>query len=298
MQTIAALNPTASLRAFVELLKPITWFPPMWAYACGVISAGASAGGSWLAIAAGVILAGPLVCGTSQVVNDWFDRHVDAINEPDRPIPSGRIPGRWGLYLGVVWSLLSLLVAFALGPIVLVAAIVGLLLAWAYSAPPARLKLNGWFGNAACGFCYETLPWITGAAVMTVGAPDWRVFAVAVLYGAGAHGIMTLNDFKAIDGDRQLGVRTIPVQLGPDKAARLACWVMAAPQLAVVALLLTWELPWHALGVAGVLAAQFACMPKLLADPRGRAPWYNGTGISLYVSGMMIAAFGLRSLLG
>ncbi len=37
-------------------------------------------------------------------------------------------------------------------------------------------------------------------------------------------------------------------------------------------------------------------MRRLLADPRGRAPWYNATGISLYVTGMMVAAFALRSL--
>ncbi|MEM8767214.1 MAG: chlorophyll synthase ChlG [Pseudomonadota bacterium] len=295
MQTTVTLSPTDSLRSFVELLKPITWFPPMWAYACGVISAGASATGSWPAIAAGVFLAGPLVCGTSQIANDWYDRHVDAINEPGRPIPSGRIPGRWGLYLAILWTGLSLLVAASLGSIVFLAAIVGLLLAWAYSAPPARLKLNGWYGNAACGFCYESLPWITGAAVMAAGLPDWRIFLVAILYGIGAHGIMTLNDFKAIEGDRQLRIRTIPVQLGPDRAAKLACWVMAVPQLGVIAALALWQLPWHALAVAAVLAAQLACMPRLLSDPRGRAPWYNGTGITLYVSGMMIAAFALRA---
>ena len=59
----------------------------MWAFACGVVSSGQSiAEQPWL-LAAGVLLAGPLLCGASQVVNDWFDRHVDAINEPDRPIP-------------------------------------------------------------------------------------------------------------------------------------------------------------------------------------------------------------------
>ena len=42
-----------------------------------------------------------------------------------------------------------------------------LALAWLYSAPPIRLKQNGWWGNAACAACYEGLPWITGAAVMT-----------------------------------------------------------------------------------------------------------------------------------
>ena len=282
--------------AFLELLKPVTWFPPMWAYACGVVSGGSTAAASWPAIAAGVLLAGPLVCGTSQVVNDWFDREVDAINEPDRPIPSGRIPGRWGLYLGIFWTLVSLAVALALGPIVFAATILGLVLAWAYSAPPARLKLNGWYGNAACGYCYETLPWITGAAVITAGLPDWRILLVAVLYGTGAHGIMVLNDFKALEGDRQLGVRTIPVQLGPERAGRLACWVMALPQLAVLALLVYWQLYGHAIAVAAVLLAQLACMPRLLADPRARAPWYNGTGVALYVTGMMITAFGLRGL--
>ena len=50
-----------------------------------------------------------MVCATSQAVNDWFDRHVDAINEPNRPIPSGRIPGRWGLYIALIWGTWSII---------------------------------------------------------------------------------------------------------------------------------------------------------------------------------------------
>src|SRR5215467_10713842 len=111
------------LSAVVELLKPITWFAPMWAFGCGLISAGVSGDSRWLIVAAGVLLAGPLVCATSQAVNDWFDRDVDAINEPQRPIPSGRIPGRWGLYIACLWTALSLVVAATLGPWVFVAEI-------------------------------------------------------------------------------------------------------------------------------------------------------------------------------
>ena len=151
----------------LELLKPITWFPPMWAFGCGIVSSGVSPGQRWPLIIAGVLLAGPMVCGTSQAVNDWYDRHVDAINEPNRPIPSGRIPGRWGLYIAIVWTGLSLLLATVLGVWGFAAAVFGLALAWAYSAPPIRLKQNGWWGNAACGLCYEGLPWFTGAAVMS-----------------------------------------------------------------------------------------------------------------------------------
>ena len=286
---------TPAPSALVELLKPITWFAPMWAFACGVVSSGQSTHGQWPVIMAGVVLAGPLVCATSQAVNDWYDRHVDAINEPNRPIPSGRMPGRWGLYVAAAWTGLSLLVAAALGPWILGAALFGLVLAWIYSAPPIRLKRNGWWGNAACGLCYEGLPWFTGAAVMAAAMPDSRVVVIALLYAIGAHGIMTLNDFKSVEGDRRMGVGSLPVRLGVDRAARVACLVMAVPQVAVVALLASWGRPFHAGIVALLLLAQFALMPRLLREPRGQAPWYNATGTSLYVLGMLAAAFAVRS---
>jgi len=287
---------TPAPSAIVELLKPITWFAPMWAFGCGVISSGQTPSGQWLVIAAGVLLAGPLVCATSQAANDWFDRHVDAINEPDRPIPSGRIPGRWGLYLAAGWTVLSLVVAALLGPWILGAALFGLVLAWIYSAPPFRLKQNGWWGNSAVALCYEGLPWFTGAAVMAASMPDRRVLLVALLYSVGAHGIMTLNDFKSVEGDRAMGLRSLPVQLGSDRAARFACLVMAVPQVVVVALLLHWERPWHAALIAALLAGQLVLMTHFLKAPRARAAWYNGTGTTLYVFGMLAAAFALRPL--
>ncbi len=278
----------------VELLKPITWFAPMWAFACGVVSSGLPGRGHWTVIVAGVLLAGPLVCGTSQAVNDWFDRHVDAINEPRRPIPSGRIPGQVGLFIALGWTALSLLVATVLGRWGFAAAVLGLALAWAYSAPPLRLKRNGWWGNAACAACYEGLPWFTGAAVMAAARPDWRVVAVAALYSLGAHGIMTLNDFKSVEGDRATGIGSLPVRLGVDRAARLACLVMAAAQAGVAALLLYWGLPSYGGAIVALLLLQLALMPHFLERPRERAPWYNGTGTSLYVVGMLVCAFALR----
>jgi chlorophyll/bacteriochlorophyll a synthase len=282
--------------AVAELLKPITWFPPMWAFACGAVASGASANGRLGLVAAGVVLAGPLVCATSQAVNDWFDREVDAINEPQRPIPSGRMPGRWGLYVAVAWTLLSLAAAAAIGPWVLAAAAFGLVLAWAYSAPPLRLKNNGWWGNAACGLCYEGLAWITGAAVMAGGAPSLRSLILAALYSAGAHGIMTLNDFKSIEGDARMGVGSLPVQLGPQRAAWVACWVMALPQVAVIGLLFDWRQPLHAAGVAALLALQWLMMRRFLAAPRQRALWYSGFGVPLFVLGMLVSAFALRAV--
>ncbi len=287
-----------ALSAITELFKPITWFPPMWAFACGVVASGVPLqGGNWLLALVGIALAGPFVCATSQAVNDWFDRHVDAINEPHRPIPSGRMPGRWGLYIAIAWTVVSLAVALLLGPWGFGAAALGLLLAWAYSAPPLRLKQNGWWGNAACGISYEGIAWATGAAVMAGGSlPEVRSLALAALYSLGTHGIMTLNDFKSVDGDRRMGVRSLPVQLGEQRAARVACWTMALSQVGVIVLLLAWGQPLHALGIVALLAAQGLLMARVLADVRGKALWYSGFGVPLFVAGMMVSAFALRGL--
>ncbi len=280
----------------LRLIKPITWFPPVWAYLCGSVSAGVPLSGQWPLVLLGMVLAGPIVCGMSQAANDWCDRHVDAVNEPDRPIPSGRIPGRWGLWIALAMTVLSLAVGWFLGPWGFGATVVGVIAAWAYSAEPVRLKRSGWWGPGLVGLSYEGLPWFTGAAVLLAGPPRFEIVVVALLYAFGAHGIMTLNDFKALEGDRQHGVRSLPVVLGPEVAAKIACTVMALAQLLVISLLVIWGKPWHALGVLAVLLVQFAAMRVLFRDPKGKAPWYNGTGVVLYVTGMMVSAFALRGL--
>ncbi|MCC5999863.1 MAG: chlorophyll synthase ChlG [Pararhodobacter sp.] len=282
-------------RALLELIKPITWFPPMWAYLCGIVAIGVSPESWWLVVL-GVILAGPIVCGMSQAANDWCDRHVDAINEPHRPIPSGRIPGRWGLYVALAMSVLALAVGWQLGPWGFGATVLGVIAAWIYSVEPIRLKRSGWWGPGLVGLSYETLPWFTGAAVIAAGAPPFEVVVIAVLYGLGAHGIMTINDFKAIEGDRQMGLKSLPVVHGPEVAATIACTVMVLAQLVVICLLLVWGRPVHAAIITAGLGVQLWAMRRWMQDPARLAPWFNGTGVGPYVLGMMVAALALRGM--
>lgn len=277
----------------LELLKPITWFPPMWAFACGVISSGISVVENLDLLILGIIVAGPVVCGMSQAANDWCDRHVDTINEPNRPIPSGRMPGNWGLKIALGMTVLALALGWQLGVWGFIATIIAALAAWAYSIEPIRLKRSGIWGPGLVGLCYEGIPWFTGAAVMLQAFPDLKIILVAIAYAIGAHGIMTLNDFKALKGDKALGINSLPVQLGPERAAKIACYVMAIPQILVITFLFAWGLTTFSIFVLLLLIGQIFTMRRLLSDPEKFSPWYNSTGVLMFVSGMMVCALGL-----
>ena len=107
---------------------------------------------------------------------------------------------------------------------------------------------------------------------------------------------MTLNDFKSIEGDRRMGIGSLPVRLGVRGAARAACLAMAAPQAVVVGLLMHWQASGHAAVVAVLLGVQLVLMRRFLADPLARATWYSATGVLPFVLGMLTSALALREL--
>jgi chlorophyll synthase len=107
---------------------------------------------------------------------------------------------------------------------------------------------------------------------------------------------MTLNDFKAVEGDAQMGVRSLPVQLGVRGAACAACTFMLAAQWAVAVLLLVWGSPLSALAVLVLSLCQLPLMIRFVRSPVDKALSVSAFGVPLFVSGMMVSAWALRSL--
>jgi chlorophyll synthase len=281
----------ASLRTFA---KPGTWFAPMWAILVGCVAGGAA----WSFADVGrvllaMIMAGPLLCAFSQVVNDWFDREVDAINEPDRPTAANLLAPVQIVAIATVLALAALGIAAYLGTTVLWLALGGLLLAMTYSTPPLRLKAhNGWLAGAACAFAYEGFSWVAGAAAF--GHISQGTIVLATLYSLGSHGLMTLNDFKSVDGDRRFGLRSIPVMLGEANALKAAFAFIDVFQILAIAYLL-FHHAWIAAAVVFVLfAVQLPMQRRLATDPAKLAPWYCASAIPPFVWGMLAAALGTR----
>ncbi len=282
----------ASLRTFA---KPGTWFAPMWAMLVGCVAGGAvwtlpSVGKVLL----GTILAGPLLCAFSQVTNDWFDRDVDRINEPDRPTAANLLAPTTVLSIAAALAIAALGLALFLGHPVFRLALGGLALALAYSAPPLRLKArNGWIANAACAFAYEGFAWVAGAAIF--GRISTGTVVLAVLYSLGSHGLMTLNDFKSCEGDRRLGLRSLPVMLGLGGALRAAFAFIDVFQILAIAYVLVHRM-WLAGAIMAILfVVQLPMQRRLATDPKGLAPWYCASAIPPFVWGMLAAALAVRS---
>ncbi|MEI7555328.1 chlorophyll synthase ChlG [Candidatus Chlorohelix sp.] len=285
----------------IGIMKPVTWFAPMWAFLCGGVGVSMDWGKAEniFKLVLGIFLSGPVLCGLSQVLNDWFDREVDAINEPQRLIPSGKVGGGHVLVETLVLSILGVAIPMYLGTPVMILTALGFILALSYSIHPIRAKRNGWIGNALVALSYEGLPWLAGSTTFGAnGAGGWSSItslglAAAMFYSLGAHGIMTINDFKSIKGDTQMGIKTIPVQHGPRAAAWIAIVIMNISQVAVITLLVLSG-KWVNAGIVAVLlVGQFPLQRKFLNDPKGKAIWYNTTGTTMYVYGMLFTAIGI-----
>ena len=282
--------------AWVELLKPVTWIPVMCAYVAGALCSAAFTVASladwrlWL----GLLMSGPLISGTCQSMNDYFDRDVDAINEPYRPIPSGRI-GLREATLGIsLLCALTLLTAYLIHPWIVALALIGIVNAHLYSAKPIKLKRIVWVGNATVAASYILLPWMAGELAFK-GHISWTATTVAICYVIASIGSMTTNDFKSLEGDERMGIHTLPQVFGVARGAWLGIFVLDAGQIAAAGLLaLLGEWLWAALVGATVLP-QMWFQRTFLADPIHKAIWYNAHAQGFLVLGMFLAAWAVRA---
>jgi chlorophyll synthase len=168
-----------------------------------------------------------------------------------------------------------------------------MVLALAYSVPPIRLKArNGWLANTACAFSYEGFAWLAGAAAF--GSITTGTVVFATLFSLGAHGLMTLNDFKSLEGDRALGLRSIPVMLGEKKALAQAITFINLGQLLAMTYALSKGAWIAAAAMNLLLIVQLPMQRKLARDPKQYAPWYCASAIPPFCWSMLAAALALR----
>ncbi|MGB3139111.1 MAG: chlorophyll synthase ChlG [Nodosilinea sp.] len=285
----------------LQLMKPITWIPLIWGVVCGAASSGNY---RWsleyvLIAAACMLLSGPLLTGYTQTLNDFYDRDIDAINEPYRPIPSGAISIPQVATQILVLLIAGIAVAFALDrwanhsfPTITALALGGSLVSYIYSAPPLKLKQNGWLGNYALGASYIALPWWAGHALF--GDLTWQIVVLTLFYSLAGLGIAVVNDFKSVEGDRQMGLKSLPVMFGVSTAAWICVLAIDIFQGGVAAYLAAIHQNLYAVLLILLIIPQITFQDMyFLRDPLGNDVKYQASAQPFLVLGMLVTGLAL-----
>jgi chlorophyll synthase len=285
----------------LQLMKPITWIPLMWGILCGAASSGQF---TWsledvLKSATCMLLAGPMLTGYTQILNDYYDRDIDAINEPYRPIPSGAIS--LPQVIVQIWALLigGIGIAYLLDrwaghdfPTITVLAIGGSFLSYIYSAPPLKLKQNGWLGCYALGASYIAIPWWTGHALF--GDLNPTILILTLFYSLSGLGIAIVNDFKSVEGDRQLGLKSLPVMFGVTTAAWICVLMIDIFQGGIAAYLVSIKQNLYATILLLMIIPQITFQDMyFLRDPIENDVKYQASAQPFLVLGMLVTALAL-----
>lgn len=285
----------------LQLMKPITWIPLMWGILCGAASSGNY---HWaledvLKSATCMLLAGPLLTGYTQILNDYYDREIDAINEPYRPIPSGAIS--LPQVVSQIWVLLlaGIGLAYVLDrwaghefPTITVLAIAGSFLSYIYSAPPLKLKQNGWLGCYALGASYIAIPWWTGHALF--GDLNPTIIVLTLFYSFSGLGIAIVNDFKSVEGDKALGLKSLPVVFGVTTAAWICVAMIDVFQAGVAGYLMAIHQNLYATLLILLIIPQITFQDMyFLRDPIQNDVKYQASAQPFLVFGILVTALAL-----
>ncbi|MGB3573909.1 MAG: chlorophyll synthase ChlG [Phormidesmis sp.] len=297
----AEAGETSIWKIRLQLMKAITWIPLIWGVVCGAASSGKF---TWsvenvLISAACMLMSGPLLTGYTQTINDYYDRELDAINEPNRPIPSGAIS--LGQVQVQIWVLLfgGLAVAYGLDmwaghdfPTIFALAVGGSFISYIYSAPPLKLKQNGWLGNYALGASYIALPWWAGHALF--GELNPTIIVLTLVYSMAGLGIAVVNDFKAVEGDRQLGLKSLPVMFGVQTAAWICVLMIDVFQGGMAAYLIAIHKNLYAVLLILLIIPQITFQDMyFLRDPLENDVKYQASAQPFLVLGMLVMAVAL-----
>lgn len=171
---------------------------------------------SLMEISLGFITAFTLT-GASMVVNDYYDRLVDAVNEPSRPIPSGTVSTKEALVYAAALVVIGLSTAFIVSLPCLLVATISLTMSTVYNT---KGKVLGFVGNLMVSFCVA-IPFIYGGAmVRSAVEPLLLLFSFMAFFSNTGREVT--KGIVDVEGDRVRSLRTVALLYSPKKAAVLA----------------------------------------------------------------------------
>lgn len=275
---------------FIRLMRPVNCIMMGFAVFVGAVLAAPQLGSlNWLNIMLG-FLTGFTFCAAAMVINDYYDRKIDAINEPHRPIPSGTVKPKEALAFVGVLSVVGFLFAIFVSLLCFAVAAASLAITVTYITVGKRSGLPGNFLVSVC----VAIPFIYGSitAIGTVGLNVVLFASMAFLSNTGREITKGIVDVK---GDSAEGVKTLAVRFGEKNAAVVAVAffifaVVLTPVTWVLGLVGIWFIPFVLVTDVGLIL----CSALLLRDhSREKARRIKKVVLYLFLVGLLAYIFGV-----
>jgi geranylgeranylglycerol-phosphate geranylgeranyltransferase len=233
---------------------------------------------------------GFFLTGATMAINDYYDREIDAINEPKRPIPSGAVAPKEAVAFASVLTFMGFLAALLTNWQSLVVAVA----AWAvFVLYTTRGKRTGFFGNLLVSVCIA-VPFVYGNFVVGKGfVPTTGIFvAIVFLSNTGREVTKGIVD---VEGDRRNGVKTVAVVYGEERAAGIASVlylfaVSLTPLPWLLGIVSSWYLPFVFFADMGFI---LSCILLLLNPSRDNARRIKNRTLFWFFSGLLAFIVGV-----
>ncbi|MFQ3319592.1 MAG: geranylgeranylglycerol-phosphate geranylgeranyltransferase [Natronomonas sp.] len=257
------------VRGLVELMRPGNAVAAGGLTFIGAFVAGGLGAPAPMAFA---VIATVLATGGGNAINDYFDREIDAINQPGRPIPRGAVSPRGALAFSIVLFVAAVALTLLLPPLAIAIAVINLVALVAYTE----------FFKGLPGLGNALVAYLTGSTFLYGGAAvDGYLVAVVVLFALAASATMAreiVKDVEDIEGDREEGLNTLPIAIGERRALVVAAVFVAVAIVASPTPYLrgTFGLP-YLVALAPAVIAMAVAMYRSFDDPTTGQAWLKAS---------------------
>lgn len=270
---------TESVRGLIELTRPVNAIVAgLLTFTGAFVAQGSDIIGSSTAVVTATVIT-ILATGAGNAINDYFDREIDQVTNPERPLPRGSVSPHVALLLSVVLFVIAGGLSFTLPAIALAIALVNIVLLVVYT--PLLKGLPG-VGNATVAYLGGSAFLFGGAAVEDLTAPG-ILFIIAMLATLSRE---IIKDVEDVAGDRESDLRTLPIVVGSRWAL-----VSAAVSLCLMALLTPFPYLYGTLGAVYLLLVIPATLIMLYAGYVSFADPTTGQSVLKYGTFLTAAAF-------
>lgn len=252
------------LVGYLHLMRPVNCLMMGFAVAVGAALANpVNLKTSWLNVAYGFVT-GSMLTAASMAINDYYDREIDAVNEPNRPIPSGAVRPKEALVFASILTVAGFVVAYMTNLYCLLVAIVAWLVFSAYTTAGKRSGLPGNFLVSAC----VAIPFVYGNVAVLSSVSLYVLLFVLMVFMSNTGREIT-KGIVDVQGDKTQGVKTLAVRYGEKKAAvAAALFYLSAVALSVIPWVLdvararvsVWFLPLVAVTDIGLVLSSYVLL--------------------------------------